>query len=651
MKDESRRPIHPSSFILHPLLLTLLIAACTKAPAHPNILLITLDTFRADRITRATPNLLKLAQSGQWFLQADAAAPLTLPSHATILSGQLPLHHGLRNNGLGSFPQGRPTLATVLSTAGYRTGAFVSAFILDRRFGLAHGFDIYDDAIARDPNDTAATFDAERRGGETVDRALSWLARPDARPWFAWVHLYDAHAPYAPPAPYPQTYDGEIAYVDAQVGRLLKAIDRDKTIVVVVGDHGESLGEHGELTHGLLIYESTLHVPLIIAGPGQSTTENRQPISTAAVAPMIAKMAGVSMKGDEGIYAESEYPRSFGWSGLTSLRAGNIKVIRGTRTETFDLSRDPNETKSIETDRRLVATLARIEATAVATTGTVDAETRSKLASLGYIAPTSARPSNHDPREMAPLFRRYEEAQAQNDIGELTHIVAADPANPVFRSTLARAYKSAGARDRAIALYREAVALAPGDGDAWYNLASALEEGGRVAEAKQVAAEAVRIDPARPDAHNILGIAEVESGDANAAEAQFRKAIELDPRNARTWNNLGNILRITGRPAEAATAYKKALEIAPDYADALNGLGVVAVQEGRTAEALDHFDRALKAAPNFDEARLNRAIALQLSGDVSRARIELEHLVTHLPRQNAQRKAAESLLARLPRAR
>src|SRR5256885_2203004 len=240
MRAERPHRIHPSSLIPHPLLIAIFLIACTRKPEHPNILLITLDTFRADRITARTPNLLNLAQSGTQYTQADAAAPLPLPSHATILSGVFPLHHGLRNNGAGAFPANRETLATIFSKAGYRTGAFVSAFVLDRRFGLARGFQTYDDEIARDPNDDAATLEAERRGGTTVDRALAWLRGADARPWFAWVHLYDAHAPYAPPPPYPQTYDGEVQYVDVQVGRLLSAIDREKTIVVVVGDHGES---------------------------------------------------------------------------------------------------------------------------------------------------------------------------------------------------------------------------------------------------------------------------------------------------------------------------------------------------------------------------------------------------------------------------
>ena len=642
----------------HLFVLFVLLAACRKQEqTKPNILLITLDTFRADRIGANTPNLLRLARRGMWFRQADCAVPLTLPSHATMLTGLLPLHHGLRNNGIGSLSPKMETLATAFAGSGYRTGAFVSSFVLDRRFGLSRGFETYDDAIARDPNDTAATFDAERRGGETVDRALAWLQRSDGRPWFAWVHLYDAHAPYAPPPPFPQSYDGEVAYVDAQVGRVLGAIDRKNTIIVVAGDHGEALSDHDELTHGLLLYESTLHVPLIIAGPEIKPNEVLQPVSTVEVAPRIAALGGLPFgQHDEGLYAESEYAKSLGWSGLASIRSGDTKLIRGATSEMFDLRRDPGETKNIINDQRrlygqLTKQLDAIAKTAVASTGTVDAETRAKLASLGYIAPAGAKGSGRDPREMAPLFRRYDQAQAKNGVADLEKLVAEDPANPVFRSTLARAYKLHGSIDRAIALYRAAVALAPADPDAWYNLAAALEEGGRAAEAKQVAAEAVRLDPARPDSHNILGIAQIEGGDPAAAEAEFRKAIDLDPRNARGWNNLGNVLRITGRIEEAESAYRKALEISPAYADALNGVGVLAVQQGRAREAIVQFDAALRVKPDFYEAQLNRAIALQLSGDISAARTELLRLVTQLPKGNAQRKAAETLLERLPRAR
>ena len=262
--------------------------------------------------------LSRLASEGVRFDAADSTVPLTLPSHATLLSGLLPLHHGVRNNGAGAFPADRDTLATLLARSGYRTGAFVGSFILDHRFGLARGFDRYDDEIRRSADEAAGSFEAERRGGEVVDRALAWLKQSDARPFFAWVHLYDAHAPYAPPAPYAQTYDGEIEYVDAQVARLLAAIDRTRTIVVIVGDHGESLGEHGEVTHGLLLYESTLHVPLIIAAPSLRPRVVREPVSTVDVAPTVADLAGLKFPGKiDGVRASRPQPPDVSSGGET----------------------------------------------------------------------------------------------------------------------------------------------------------------------------------------------------------------------------------------------------------------------------------------------------------------------------------------------
>jgi choline-sulfatase len=660
-----RRHLSYSGRVRRCLLILFIGAIACRAHERPkrNVLLITLDTFRADRIGANSPNLLQLARSGMWFRQADCAVPLTLPSHATMLTGLLPLHHGLRNNGIGSLPPKMETLATAFAGAGYRTGAFVSSFVLDRRFGLLRGFETYDDAIARDPNDTATTFDAERRGGETVDHALAWLQRSDGRPWLAWVHLYDAHAPYAPPPPFPQSYDGEVAYVDEQVGRVLGAIDRKNTIIVVAGDHGEALGDHDELTHGLLLYEATLHVPLIIAGPEIKPNEVLQPVSTVEVAPRTAAAAGVPFaQHDEGLYAESEYAKSLGWSGLASIRSGDTKLIRGATSEMFDLRHDPGETKNIiKEQRRLYGQLAKqldgIAKTTVASSGTVDAETRAKLASLGYIAPAMAgKGSGRDPREMAPLFRRYEEAtwaiqagRLREAISSLSQLTAEDPANSVFRLTLGRAYKQSGAIDRAIPLYREAVAMSPGDADAWYNLAAALEQGGRPAEAMKVAAEAERRDPLRPDTHNVLGAALIETGDPAGAEAEFQKAIALDPRNARGYNNLGNVLRITGRIEDAESAYYKALEITPRYADALNGLGVLLVLKGHAREAIDQFDAALSLAPDLWEAQLNRAIALQIAGDPNGATEQLRRLLRRLPpgrTYDPQRNAARALLSR-----
>ncbi|MBV9494308.1 MAG: sulfatase-like hydrolase/transferase [Acidobacteria bacterium] len=677
--------LNPQSSIL--LVALALLAACTKhEPRRANVLLVTLDTFRADRLGSATPNLSALQAQGVRFESAESPVPLTLPAHASMLSGELPVRHGLRNNGSGVFPPDRHTLATALQRGGYRTGAFVSAFVLDHRFGLDRGFDTYDDAIARDPNATSS-FDAERRGGDTVDRALAWLrSSGDGRPFFAWVHLYDAHAPYAPPSPLPPTYDGEIAYVDAQVGRLLAAIDRANTIVVVIGDHGEALGEHGELTHGLLLYEPTLHVPWIVAAPDAKARSVREPVSSVDLAPTIASMVGIALPQSDGrdlsksilagdappeadIYAETEYPSIFGWSGLAAMRHGSMKYIASPKPELYDVARDAGETRNILNDERrtyrdLSERLDKLRAAAPpARPSALDAEARAKLASLGYVAPPAlATPANGPlpvPVEMAPLFRAFEEATWATNAGRLPEaiamlrpIVAKDPRNPVFRASLARALRQHGDRAAAIQLYQEAAAMNPDDPEIWYNLAVTLQEAGRVKEGAIAIQESLRRDPRRPEAHNALGIAHTAEGNFPAAEAEFAKAIDIDPHDARAFNNLGNVLRGTGRIDEAANAYERALALSPNYVDALNGMGVIEVQRDRPRDALRHFDRALQLAPKFYEAQLNRGIALQLAGENAAAAQQFRALLAELPAGSEfaeQRKAATALLGTQPR--
>ena len=652
----------------------LLLFSCARAePRKPNVLLITLDTFRADRVGSATPNLQKLVASGVRFDQAQSPVPLTLPAHASILSGLLPLHHGVHTNAAGSFPADRETLATLFSRSGYRSGAFVGAFVLDHRFGLNRGFDVYDDEVERGTAGDVS-LEASRRADAVVDRALAWLRTSDARPYFSWVHLWDAHAPYAPPAPHPQTYDGEVTYVDAQLGRLLAAVDRTNTIIVIAGDHGEALGEHGEATHGLLLYQPTLHVPMIIAAPEVESRVVSQPVSSIDLAPTIASLAGLEFPGSDGrdltatlrsgsaptattLYAETQYPLIFGWSELFAARSENMKLISGPASELFDLARDPHETTNArETQRRITlkldAYLSGARKTAVAAAdATVDDETKRKLASLGYVAPApvaaaSARP---DPKAMAPLFVAFERAladiasgRARNALAPLQQLVARDPANPVFRATLARVQRQFGRAGEAVTLYRESVALAPNDADAWYNLGVALSETGNRREAIVALGEAVRRDPNRAEAHNALGRARIEEGDAAAAALDFQRAVAADPRNARAWNNVGNAMRAQGRADEAASAYRKASELAPGYADPLNGLGVLLVQQQRPREAVSYFSSAIRLQPDFYEAKLNRGIALQEAGDSAAAIAQYRELL-----DTPQRDAARTLLGNL----
>jgi arylsulfatase A-like enzyme/Tfp pilus assembly protein PilF len=684
----------------------------TSAPARGfNLLLITLDTVRADHLgaygdaDAETPALDRLAGEGVRFARAMTAAPLTLPAHATLLSGLLPPHHGLHGNGAGSFPAGAATLATDLEGEGYRTGAFVGAFVLDHRFGLARGFETYDDEIDRGDPASPGGLEAERPGRVVVDRALAWLGRDDPRPFFAWVHLYDAHAPYEPPEPYRSRhaghpYDGEIAEVDEQVERLLAFLAERglaaQTVVAAVGDHGESLGEHGELTHGLLLYQGTLRVPLIVAAPGHLRPGGvvAAPVGGADLAPTLAGLLGRPLapaaggppldgrdlsapllRGEEppaaDLYAETEYPASFGWSPLYALRRGDAKYIAAPRPELYDLAADPGEADNLLASRRrqageLAAELTAVRASASAAPGAtpaLDDEARARLASLGYAAPRAPAAAGadggaaRDPKDAVALFRGFEEAhwalgegRADDARKRLEELVSADPGNPVFRATLARACRERGDLPRAIALYREAVAQAPADADGWYNLAVTLQQAGKVDDAVTALAAAIERDPKRPEAHNALGIAYAASGRLEDARRAFAEAVALDPRNARAYNNLGNALRDLGRRDEAEAAYRKAIELAPRYPDPLNGLGVLEVAGDRPAEALPLFDRALALDPQRHEVRLNRAIALELAGDRPAAIAACREFLSAAaddPEFTRQRRTARQLLAQL----
>ncbi|HEX4953168.1 MAG TPA: sulfatase-like hydrolase/transferase [Thermoanaerobaculia bacterium] len=672
------------------------------------MLLITLDTVRADRLgsyggpAGLTPHLDELAAGGVRFAQAMAAAPLTLPSHATILSGVLPPAHGLHLNGFGALPADTPTLATRLSAAGYRTAAFVASFVLDRRFGLARGFEVYDDQVDRS-DERRAALEAERPGREVVNRALAWLGQDEARPFFAWVHLYDAHAPYAPPEPFAarwagRPYEGEVAAVDHEVGRLLTHLEREKlaqrTLVVVAADHGEGLGEHGELTHGLLLYEPTVRVPWLMRAPGllpEGSTVST-PVGLADLAPTVLGLLQVegvagpaeglggsdlsaALRADrapeaEEEYAESRYPASFGWSPLAVLRRGSLKYISAPQPELYDLGRDPaeSENRAAALPDAASALAGGLERIGLAELGrpaaAPDAETRARLAALGYVsAPAPAaggragEPLRRDPKEVVHLFRAYEGAQRAMSEGrfdlaqpELERILAQDPGNAVFRVALAKAVRARGDLPRAIALYRQATEAAPADPDAWYSLASALEEAGQGEAALAALERTLGLDPSRPEAWNAAGVAHAGAGRLAEAKSRFERAVELDPGNARGWNNLGNVARDLGLTAEAEGAYRRAIEIAPRYADPLNGLGTLEAARDRPREALALFEQALILDPQLHEVRLNRAISLELAGHRAAAIAGYRDFLVRSrgdPHFVRQRQVAEQLLARL----
>lgn len=681
--------------------LVLVAGACGRPPAPSSLLLITVDTLRADRIgaygaiEAETPHLDALAQAGIRFAQVQSAVPLTLPAHATLLTGRLPIHHGLRSNGLGRLPSGVTTLAEVLTADGWRTGAFVGAFVLDRRFGLARGFEHYDDDIARPIDGRALRLESERRASAVVDRALAWLRDDDERPFFAWVHLYDPHAPYGAPSPWRERfadrpYDGEVAYVDAEIGRLLDGLEETasvaQTLVAVAADHGESLGAHGEASHGVLLHEAVLQVPWILRGSGVPAGEVvAEPVGIADIGPTLAGLLGRSLGIPDDLpgagrdltptvrrgvpaprtdlYAETEYPAQLGWAPLRAVRRGALKLVRGPRARLFDLHADPEELDDRAHERRrdvhtLGAVLDVFEAQvdqAPRASEAVDAETRSRLAALGYVGElgVASSPDAADPHDRVGLLTVYEAAYTELLAGRpapaaegFRALVEEEPENPVFLAALGRARLALGEPEAAVEAFRDAVAARPDDPGGWYDLASALRDAGQPRRAFEAIEMALQHDPERPHAFNLRGVALLALGEVAEAERSFDRAVALDARDAMAWNNLANARRALGRLAEAEAAYRRAATLAPHSPDAWNGLGTLAVEQDRAADAVDHFDRALALQPSFHEARLNRGIALQLQGDLAGAAQAYREVMDRA--DEAQASAATTLLRALP---
>ena len=700
-------------------------------PVRPNVLLVTIDTFRADRVgTGIAPAIDRLAASGVRFTSARTAVPLTLPSHTTIHTGLLPPAHGVRENGVDALADTHQTLARMLKGAGYDTAAFVGAFVLDHRFGLAQGFDTYDDQIRRDP-DATDRLEAERPASTVIDHALAWLDRQSAirspqsairnpqSAFFLWIHLYDPHAPYTPPKEFlsrTQTpYDGEIAYADSQIARVLDALRArgvmEQTIVVLAGDHGEGLGDHGERTHGMLVYDSTLRVPLIVVAPGHAAATRDEAVSLADVAPTILRAAGVTppeaMKGrdlletvrlkpdttetatrdpgrarvgDSGrvrlqpdLYSETEYPRVAGWSPLQALTDGRWMTIRGgASTEVYDLRSDPREEHDVSASQAAVAAAmaARAESihasAAASNARAISPEAQERLRSLGYVAssvqpgPSSGAPN---PATRIATWTDFEDAlsaltahrpDAQT---RLRRLASAHPDAPVIVTTHARALKDAGQLEAALAAYRGAAGRWPADAMLLHDLAVAAREAANAstgANARAMHDEAMRADqaaltlePNSAAAHNGLGLLAIDTNRARDAVASFERAAAIDSNNASYWANLGNARRASGDRAGAEQAYRRALETDARTADAANGLGVLLVEANRPAEAAPWFERAIAAAPDLVEARLNLGIALQSAGNAKRAADAYRLVLAARGDHPREKDAARKLLAAL----
>jgi arylsulfatase A-like enzyme/tetratricopeptide (TPR) repeat protein len=677
--------------------------------ADQNVLLITIDTMRADALgsaggRAATPNLDRLAALGVRYDFAHAHAVITLPSHASILTGLYPFEHAVRDNAGFKLAAKTPTLATMLRAHGMATGAFIGSFALDSRFGLNAGFDVYDEHYGKSNVSTGFTM-AERRADAVVGVAKAWLAAQRGK-WFAWVHVFDPHAPYSPPAPYDQQYAdapyyGEVAWTDFALGPLLDAA-RDPsgrpTLVVVTGDHGEGLGDHGEMTHGLFAYEATLHIPLIVAqidrntgnwsagGPavgGRPTVSSIDArhidlVPTVLDALGLPKPGGLQGRtllpdsagadaGDRTSYFESLstlYNR--GWAPLTGVLSNRQKYIDLPLPELYDLKTDPLEAANLldrapDVRRALERRLQAFSAPAAAA-GDIDPETRARLQSLGYLSGSAQQRGRYteadDPKRLVgvdqqlrhaiDLYERHRPAEA---IPVYKQVIAERPTMEVAYSQLAVLQWEMDQPAEAIATLRAAVAAGCGGAEIKTRLGTYLAETGNVKEAVPLLQQTASANAADTDALNALGIALARAGQPRQAQATFERILTLEPGNTLALENLGAIALGDGRMADARRYFTAALQADEGSTEANNGLAIVELKAGNRAAAIERFKLAVARDSRNYDALYNLGTELVNDGQMQAARPYLEQFVNTAPPTAYARDIARvrELLARMSR--
>ena len=621
------------------------------------MLLITVDTLRADRLgsygykAAKTPVLDALAASGVRFADASAHAPLTHPSHAAILTGRYPGAFGIRLNGMDPLPAEATTLAERMKAAGYRTGAVVASVVLDQGHGLSQGFDDYDDAIAGPVRTTMAMADLQRNAGQVTAAATQWIRQQRGR-WFLWVHYYDPHLPYDAPAKYAgaaagRPYDAEVAYVDAEIGSLLESVDRTRTTIVMTSDHGEALGEHGEPDHGFFLYDATLRVPLIVAGPDIKPRVVSEQVRSIDIAPTVAALAGASWETHDTAgesltallgggtraevpisIAESWYPRlHFGWSELRSARVGEWKFIAAPTPELYDLRTDGGELKNVIANRgqvagRLGADMQRVTSRFAQTASRSpspqpDAATIERLQALGYVgafAPASSTGGTEDPKDHIRDYRQYRE-QFNRALGLLGRDRATEAAAMLQRLVktnvrafeahlyLGNAYFLQGRHDAALAEYDVSSQLNPSLATPHFEAAKVLAVRGNTAEAVTRAGRGLEIEPQSFYGHYTLGVVHQRASQWKEAFAAFGRAVELNGREPRARANLAGAAMRVDSLEVARAQFEAMIELEHQVAPAHYNLGVIAARRGNLTEAARRYELALQADPRFKPAR------------------------------------------------
>ena len=632
-----------------------------------NVLLITIDTLRGDALgsyggRAGTPNLDRLAAQGARFSFAHAHAVLTLPSHASILTGRYPYEHGIRDNSGFRVRSGEVTLATRLKALGFATGAFVSAYPLDQRYGLNAGFDTYDDRVSEVGRTTDLVV-PERPADAAVASALEWIGRQNSK-WFGWVHVFDPHAPYkAPPewqAKYPaDAYAAEVAWTDFALGPLLDRLVQQSrpTLVIVTADHGEGLGEHGELTHGVFAYETTLHVPLVIAeiAPGQparrgvtiaSPARHVDIVPTvldAIAAPAAAGLPGSSLRDviarsggdDRPSYFESMMPvLARGWAPLRGVLVQREKFIDLPIPELYDLASDARELQNVaalRTDRPpvLQRVLQGFDVSPPNRPAEETAGARERLRALGYTggSPAPAREKytdQDDPKRLIELDRMLHRARELFQAGRpgdavnlFQQIIARRPDTADAYLNMSFVLWQSGRPGQAIATLEAALRNGVTQRDIQVKLGSYLTEVGAAAKAIPLL-EALPQDDT--EALNALGIAYARTGRPADAMRLFRRALEFDATSGLAHQNIGTLYLQAGDLKGAETSLREALRIDPSLAGAQTTLGVVLVKTGRGPEAVEAWTRAVDLEPTEFDALYNLTIELLAEGRIDEAR-------------------------------
>lgn len=618
-----------------------------------NVLLITLDTTRADRLgcygyTKAlTPNLDRLAGQGIQFLNAYTHVPLTLPAHCSILTGTLPLYHQVHNNGFYALDGQIPTLAEVFQRAGYKTGAFVASFTVDSRFGLDRGFQAYDDNFGSE--EILKNFRSERRAGEVVEAFIPWLNATLGREIFAWIHFYDPHLPYDPPSPFKESfaerkYDGEIAYMDSAIGVVVESLRKagilDKTLIVVAGDHGEALGEHKEIEHGLFLYEASMRVPLLFVCKNKLPAGKAVPakVGLADIMPTILELAGLPVpktvqgtsllpwisgrkNDDRTTYMETYYPReNFGWSEFKGVVDGTWKFIQAPRPELYDLKKDPNEEdnlyeKAPAVSREMVTKLQEIiklrSRPAPASPRRTSAEDEEKLRSLGYLGGDRLGGPNKqawpDPKDKIDDYLLYYrgdlmegEGRFDQALGCYREVLRRNPEVPSYYVTVGFLLMKMGRTTEAVELLEDARGKFPTSVLVLSRLVSFYLRAERWEDAIASGRALLDLQPDDFDALFLSGSAYAKLGKWGEALDHYGRALKTEPENKTLRQRYSYALAAVGRYDEALDSYGRLrAEYPGDYSLDLD-VGRIYANMGRLAKAREVYESAAQRFPCAD---------------------------------------------------